>query len=173
MATQVQVHVQRDPVPCKCGIPEKGLEPTAQVMARLASDEMCMYLHTFNYYQNVVGPRSNMLSDLFQKQAVEITAIADKVGRHMRSLGYKVPILTELIRINRIHNPPEGAWPDENGMLEVLMTNHETIVRNICNDRKQVSDLGVKAIEDLLLEVERCHLQWAWQLRMNMQTIGK
>jgi hypothetical protein len=36
-----------------------------------------------------------------------------------------------------------------------------------------VSDLGVKTIEDLLLEVERCHLQWAWQLRIHMQTLGQ
>jgi len=78
----------------------------------------------------------------------------------MRSLGYKVPILTEIVRYNRLQNPPvrtqlltiattithrphlplllpskEGTWPDENGMLEVLMTNHENIIRHICNER--------------------------------------
>jgi hypothetical protein len=33
--------------------------------------------------------------------------------------------------------------------------------------------MGVKSIEDLLLEVERCHMQWAWELRMNMQSLEK
>jgi hypothetical protein len=123
-----------------------------------------MYLHTCNYHLNVVGPRSAMLCDLFKEQSVQINAMVDKVGRHIRAIGYKVPILTELIRINRLNNPPvhscvplllttllfsfanqrttlnasctqEGTWPDENGMLEVLLTNHETIIRNICNDR--------------------------------------
>merc|ERR1712070_1045468 len=143
MATQVQVQVQHEPIESKIGIPAKSLHPTAEILARLSSDQTCMYLHTFNYYLNVVGPR------------------------------YKMPILTEIVRYNRLQNPPEGTWPDENGMLEVLMTNHENIIRHICNERKQVSDLGVKTIEDLLLEVERCHLQWAWQLRIHMQTLGQ
>merc|ERR1712070_51426 len=173
MATQVQVQVQHEPIESKIGIPAKSLHPTAEILARLSSDQTCMYLHTFSYYLNVVGPRSKMLGDLFQRQALEIGVIVDKVGRHMRSLGYKVPILTEIVRYNRLQNPPEGTWPDENGMLEVLMTNHENIIRHICNERKQVSDLGVKTIEDLLLEVERCHLQWAWQLRIHMQTLGQ
>ncbi len=30
--------------------------------------------------------------------------------------------------------------------------------------------MGVKAVEDLILEVERCHMQWAWQLRTHIQT---
>merc|ERR1711974_272680 len=142
MATQVQVQVQHEPIQSKLGIPEKSLHPTAEIMARLSSDQTCLYLHTFNYYLNVVGPRSQMLSELFQKQALEIGVVVDKVGRHMRS-------------------------------LEVLMTNHENIIRHICNERKQVSDLGVKTIEDLLLEVERAHMQWAWQLRIHMQTLGQ
>lgn len=58
-----------------------------------------------------MGPRSQMLSDLFQKQALEIGVIVDKVGRHMRSLGYKVPILTEIVRYNRLQNPPVRTQP--------------------------------------------------------------
>jgi len=82
-------------------------------------------------------------------------------------------------------------------MVTNLLNNHETIIQHLCKDRyvedvvhvdghcsvcwcrrvdgtshhrERIKDLGVKAVEDLILEVERCHMQWAWELRTHIQT---
>ena len=40
MATQVQVQVQHEPIESKIGIPAKSLHPTAEILARLSSDQV-------------------------------------------------------------------------------------------------------------------------------------
>merc|ERR1711879_577471 len=149
---------------------EQVLSETAFILNTAASDEGILALRTTNYAYNVVDPRASMFCDLFKTQFKEQEILTDKIGRHIRGLGYKVPNLSEKLRFTRLDVPKEGEWPDCNTMVTNLLNNHETIIQSLCKDRERVKDLGVKAVEDLILEVERCHMQWAWQLRTHIQT---
>ena len=64
-----------------------------------------MALRTTNYAYNVVDPRASMFCDLFKTQFKEQEILADKIGRHIRGLGYKVPNLSEKLRFARIDVP--------------------------------------------------------------------
>ncbi len=64
-----------------------------------------MALRTKNYAYNVVDPRASMFCDLFKTQFKEQEILADKIGRHIRGLGYKVPNLSEKLRFARIDVP--------------------------------------------------------------------
>jgi hypothetical protein len=72
-------------------------------------------LRTHNYEYNVVSPRAKMLCDLFKEQAVQQQCLADKICRHIRSLGFKVPNLSEKLRMSRVdvpkvHNTHSLCW---------------------------------------------------------------
>jgi hypothetical protein len=62
-------------------------------------------LRTTNYAYNVVDPRAAMFIDLFKTQFKEQEVLADKIARHIRGLGYKVPNLSEKLRFTRIDVP--------------------------------------------------------------------
>ena len=64
-----------------------------------------MALRTTNYAYNVVDPRASMFCDLFNTQFKEQEIVADKIARHIRGLGYKVPNLSEKLRFARIDVP--------------------------------------------------------------------
>lgn len=112
---------------------------------------------TLNYKYNVVSPRAHQFCDLFSEQVKEMVCLEDKISRHMRALGFKVPNITEKMRVARIDLPKvlsfssqsvqfreadsqkkfmqEGDWPDLPTMLMALINNHETIVQHVCRDK--------------------------------------
>lgn len=148
------------------GITEQNLEGVIKTLSILLADEYVLYTKARNYHWNVVGMQFNDLHKFFQTLYEELNEYVDDVAERIRTLGGKsVATLKEFLELTRLKEHP-GEYPDAKTMLSNLLTDYETIIRNLRNDivtvGEKYQDLGTA---DFLTELMEKHEKTAWMLR--------
>jgi DNA-binding ferritin-like protein (oxidative damage protectant) len=152
------------------GIDDKNKEEVIKILTVLLADEYVLYTKVRNYHWNVVGIQFNDLHKFFESLYEELNEYIDEIAERIRSLGGKTTAtLTEFLKITRIKEHP-GEFPDAKKMIENLLTDYETIIRNLREDVVNVGDrfkdLGTA---DFLTELMVKHEKTAWMLRSFLQ----
>ena len=148
------------------GIDDKNREEVIKILTVLLTDEYVLYTKVRNYHWNVVGPQFNDLHKFFESLYEELNEYIDEIAERIRALGGKTTAtLTEFLKITRIKEHP-GEFPEPKKMIENLLSDYETIIRNIREDIVNVGDkfkdLGTA---DFLTELMVKHEKNAWMLR--------
>lgn len=116
------------------GLSDGNREAVVQVLNALLADEYLLYTKTRNYHWNVRGPQFNDLHRFFEKQYEELAEVVDEVAERARSLGgAALGTMTEFLQESRLEEAP-GQYPDASAMLASLLTDHETLIRQLRGD---------------------------------------
>lgn len=148
------------------GILERDLQAVAAILRTLLADEFVLYVKTRNFHWNVVGPQFSEYHALFQRQYEALDEIVDDLAERIRTLGQVSPAsLREFSAEARLKDVPGQTIPAES-MLELLLEDHESLIRalrkdlQICVDRYH--DAGTS---DFLTGLMEKHEKTAWMLR--------
>ena len=152
------------------GLGEKELFGSAEILNRLLSDEFLLYTKTRNYHWNVTGPRFHDLHKFFESLYEQLDEIMDNVAERVRYLGHWSFGTTEqFVKMARIKESV-GDIPNDNGMLQNLLDDHETIIRQLRKDIETVDEKYNDAgTSDFLTGIMETHEKIAWMLRSYLQ----
>lgn len=153
-------------VQANIGLSQEQRTGVAKILNTILADETALYQKTRNFHWNVRGPRFNDLHEFFEEHYTEIESIIDDVAERARSLGeFATGTLKELADLTRLTERP-GKYPPAEDMLGQLLVDHETIIRHLREDIKQVGeeyeDVGT---EDFLTGLMMTHEKKAWMIR--------
>jgi starvation-inducible DNA-binding protein len=152
------------------GIADEHRRSVAAILNALLADEYVLYTKTRNYHWNVVGPRFNDLHAFFQKQYEALDDVIDDVAERIRALGAPTAAtLAEFSKLTRLREHP-GEYPDADGMLAVLLADHETVIRQLRADVDACTEHKDVGTSDFLTGLMEQHEKTAWMLRSFVPT---
>ncbi|HEY3874729.1 MAG TPA: DNA starvation/stationary phase protection protein [Candidatus Kapabacteria bacterium] len=152
------------------GLTQKDREGVTRILNVLLSDEVLLYTKTRKYHWNVVGPSFMEMHKLLEAQYQELGEISDEVAERVRKLGgTAMGTMKEYLENTRLKENP-GRIPEAEGMLAVLLADHEHIVQSLRADIETVQnkyhDVGTT---DFLTGLLEKHEKTAWMLRSYLQ----
>lgn len=152
------------------GIPKESIEKIVNLLNADLSDEYVLLTKTKNYHWNVVDPRFNDLHKFLDEQYEKLSEIVDEVAERTRSIGAKsIGTLTEFLEQTRLSEQPR-EYPDANTMLENLLLDHESIIRQLREDLETCEQLGDIGTNDFLTGLMEEHEKMAWMLRSFLES---
>ncbi|PYM68819.1 MAG: DNA starvation/stationary phase protection protein [Candidatus Rokuibacteriota bacterium] len=148
------------------GIADKDRTGVVKILNALLADEYVLYTKTRNYHWNVVGPQFNDLHKFFGEQYEQLADFVDAVAERARQLsGHSVATLGEFMEATRLKEHP-GQYPAADEMLENLLGDHETIIRQLRADADTAaSKFHDAGTNDFLTGLMESHEKMAWMLR--------
>ena len=154
----------------KIGLEDESVEKIIRILNSTLADEYLLLTKTKNYHWNVVDPRFNDLHKFFDEQYGQISEIVDEVAERVRSIeGKTIATMTEFLQITRLKENP-SEYPNANTMLENLLNDHETIVRQLRKDLETCEQLGDAGTTDFLTGIMEEHEKMAWMLRSFLES---
>lgn len=158
------------PIELNIGIAQSDCKEVGALLNVLLADEYVLYTKTRNYHWNVVGPNFNELHRFLEQQYGELDESIDAIAERARSLGAKsVGTLADFLKLARLREHSEENL-DARQMLENLLCDHETIIRNLRKDvevcTQKLNDVGTA---DFLTGLMESHEKMAWMLRAFLQ----
>ena len=152
------------------GLDDGSVEKITGILNSTLADEYLLLTKTKNYHWNVVDPRFNDLHKFFDEQYGQISEIVDEVAERVRSIGGKtIATMTEFLQITRLKENP-SEYPSANTMLENLLNDHETIIRQLRKDLETCEQLGDAGTTDFLTGIMEEHEKMAWMLRSFLES---
>ncbi len=147
-------------------VTDKDRAGVVKILNALLADEYVLYTKTRNYHWNVVGSQFNDLHKFFAAQYEELDAFIDEVAERARTLdGHSVATLAEFQEATRLKEHP-GQYPSAEEMLDNLLADHETLIRQLRADSDAAAskyhDAGTNDFLTCLMEK---HEKMAWMLR--------
>lgn len=148
------------------GITQKKLDQSTSLLSVVLADEVTLYMKTRKFHWNVSGESFMELHKLFEAQYTELEKVIDEVAERINKLGANtIGTLKEFADLTKIKEAP-GKYPSQKEMLNELLSDHETLIREL---RKNV-DLCSEEIKDavtadFLTGLMEKHETIAWILR--------
>ncbi|MCL5875856.1 MAG: DNA starvation/stationary phase protection protein [Candidatus Dependentiae bacterium] len=150
------------------GITAENRQKIAEFLQKLLANEYVIYTKTLKYHWNVIGEFFGPLHTLFGEQYKELLSIIDEVAERIRALGFKsTGTLQEFLSNTQLKEVP-GKNPVYNDMIKDLLTDHETIIKQIRGSidiTTQTNDVGTNNFLSDLIEK---HEKIAWMLRAHL-----
>ena len=148
------------------GLSDEQRQGVVTILNTLLSDEYLLYTKTRNYHWNIFGPQFNDLHKFFEGHYEELEEVADAVAERARALGgFALGTMTEFVQRTRLREHPQ-EYPDARHMLSNLLTDHESLIRQLRADAEtcdeKFHDLGTN---DFLAGLMERHEKMAWMFR--------
>lgn len=150
------------------GITEANAAEICKLLNALLADEFTLYARTRNSHWNVTGPAFSVLHKFFEEQYAQLGEMMDEVAERVRMLGgIAAGNLDTIAGSTRL-----AAAREETGAMKMVMsllTDHETIIRNIRAEIPKVNDTYQDAgTADFLTGIMEAHEKMAWMLRAHL-----
>jgi starvation-inducible DNA-binding protein len=105
----------------------------------------------------------------FESQYEALDEILDEVAERIRSIGSRAPgSMAEFLRDTRLAES-DGKVAHASGIIEILLADHETVIRGIRADLDLVAKANDAGTEDFLVGLIEQHEKMAWMLRSHLQ----
>ena len=148
------------------GLSEEQRAGVVKILNAMLSDEYLLYTKTRNYHWNVTGPQFHHLHKFFEEQYTQLNEIVDELAERARALaGWSLGTLSEFSQHTRLKEHP-GRYPKSGAMIANLLTDHESIIRQLRCDLESCAgkyhDMGTN---DFLTGLLEQHEKMAWMLR--------
>jgi starvation-inducible DNA-binding protein len=148
------------------GLTDKNRLAIVALLNQHVADIYVLYTKTRNYHWNVVGMHFNDLHEFFEGQYEQLNDSIDEIAERARALdGVAVATLTEFVNMSRLKEEP-GKYPDAPTMLENLLADHESVIKNLRKDveltAEEYRDDGTS---DFLTGLMEQHEKMAWMIR--------
>jgi starvation-inducible DNA-binding protein len=154
-------------------IPNIGLPDATRgaIIARLntlLADEYLAYTRARNFHWHVSGPFFAPLHAFFQAEYEALDLMVDDIAERVRTLGgHAFGTLAEFARNARLTEGP-GDTPSASKMLELLLADHEAIVRSLRPDVRFCAESGDDGTADFLTALIEAHEKRAWMIRAQL-----
>jgi starvation-inducible DNA-binding protein len=149
------------------GLSEKHRQEIAEALSKVLADSYLVYLKMHNFHWNVTGPMFQTLHIMFMEQYTELWNALDLIAERIRALGHYAPgsykRYTELSSIQEEENVPKAHT-----MIQQLISDQETLIRNIRQAFIVANDANDQSSADLLTQRLDIHEKNAWMLRSLM-----
>lgn len=146
------------------GIDEKNRLVIADGLKRLLADSYTLYLQTHNFHWNVTGPQFRELHVMFEEHYTELAVAVDDIAERIRALNVFAPgtyrEFAELSSIKPVDNIPAAEE-----MVDILMRNHEQVVKTARDVLELAQDGNDESSASLVSDRMRIHEKTAWMLR--------
>jgi len=148
------------------GISEKNLKKSISLLEVTLADEMTLYTKTRKFHWNVSGDSFMELHKLFQSHYTETEEVIDEVAERISKFGGKtIGTMKEFGQLSRLKESP-GKYPSPKEMIKELLTDHESIIKNLRKDidecAENIKDAGTA---DFFTGIMEQHETTAWILR--------
>jgi|SRR5579872_977344 len=150
------------------GIDKTNRQAVSKRLNVLLSNEFVLYTKTLKYHWNVVGPHFGPLHKLFNDQYEMLLEIADSVAERVRALDFVAFGTLQEFASNTTLTENPGLNPDDMAMIRNLLTDHETIIREIRDDINFTQEAGDMGTNNFLYELIMKHEKMAWMLRAHL-----
>lgn len=149
----------------KIGVEEKNRAAVGKILNSTLADEYVIYVKTLNYHWNVLGMNFADLHAFFGKQYTEIACFVDMVAERIRALGLRpYSTMQEFLANSHLKEQP-GIVPTAKEMLQNLLDDHETLIRQMRADIDACAQLQDAGTNNFLSELIVKHEKMAWMLR--------
>jgi starvation-inducible DNA-binding protein len=147
------------------GISEQDRRTMAQHLEVLLANEYVLYTKTLKMHWNVEGKHFGALHEFFQNHYELLLKIVDDVAERIRALGFHATgTLTEFLKQTTLSEDP-GKNPPDLGMIEMLLHDHEEIIRQLRKDADIATELHDTGTNNFLAQLVETHEKMAWMLR--------
>ncbi len=152
------------------GIESKNRQAVSNILNRVLANEYVLLVKTKNFHWNVAGTHFSELHKFFDEQYGQIAGFVDDVAERSRSLGEKTAgSLTEFLKLTSLKEHP-GKHRESLSMVENLLNDHETIIRELRVDQEACSNKYKDAGTcDFLTGLMEEHEKMAWMLRSYLE----
>lgn len=153
----------------KTGLDAEARAATAEALNRVLADTYTLYLKTHAFHWNVAGPQFHTLHLLFEEQYRDLWAALDLIAERIRALGVAAPGSgSAMLDLTALEEASDAA-PAAETMVQILLEDHETLIRRAREALAAVEQAGDAASEDLLVQRLQTHEKFAWMLRSMTQ----
>jgi starvation-inducible DNA-binding protein len=140
-------------------------EAIGRMLNILLADEHVLYLKTRNFHWNVTGKHFNDLHAFFEGQYDEIEPLIDEIAERARMIGVTAAgSMTEFMKLARL-SEVEGTIRPDSEMIQLLLDDHETLIRYLRSELQKAEELGDMGTSDFLTTLMQKHEKMAWMLR--------
>lgn len=147
------------------GINEQDRKQIALLLNTLLANEFLLYTKTLKFHWNVKGPFFHDLHKLFDNQYKELFEIIDEIAERVQFLDFEaLGTLSEFEKHATLIETP-GQNPTAKGMIKELLSDYETIIRQIRVDAEKMLTYNDAGSNDFLLGIMQKHEKTAWILR--------
>lgn len=147
------------------GITEKNIASNVKHLTVVLSNAMILYVKTRKFHWNISGSSFMELHKLFENDYNDLEHNIDEIAERISKLGEK-PIGTMKDFLKHGSLKESDSNPSQKGMLEELLSDHETVVKElrkiITSIEAETDDVGTA---DFLTSLILDHESKAWVLR--------
>lgn len=150
------------------GLDEGALKQVYKLLNTTLSNLYLLTTKTKKMHWDVVGPQFMTLHKLWDEQYEQMAVSSDEVAERIRTLGgYPVATLQGFLENTELKESP-GQIPYATDAVEILLGDHETIVRSLRQAIGKCEDTDV-GTADFLTGLLQDHEKMAWMLRSFLQ----
>lgn len=146
------------------GINEVGRQAVADQLKVLLADTYTLYLQTHNFHWNVTGIRFRDLHLMFEEHYTELATAVDEIAERIRTLGIYAPGTYQAFAKLSAIQPVEDI-PTAEAMVEILLQNHEQVVKTCREALKAAQEADDESSASLISDRMVVHEKTAWMLR--------
>jgi starvation-inducible DNA-binding protein len=147
------------------GLSTEQLKTSTDILSTVLADEVTLYIKSRKFHWNVSGESFMELHKLFEHQYKEIEEVIDEVAERIGKLGsVTIGTMNQYAKLTRLKEWPD-EYPTRMKMIEELVEDHETIIKELREDIDQCDESGDAGTTDFLTGIMQEHETIAWTLR--------
>lgn len=131
------------------------------------ASEFSFYLKAHNFHWNVTGPRFTQLHQLFDTINSEVYESIDTFAEELRALQVFTPAALGKFNILTVVQD-EDSVPNENGMLQELLTDSDTMAELFKLLFVMAEEAGDHGLSNFLADRQDAHKKHSWMLRSTL-----
>lgn len=136
-------------------------------LSHLLADTYLLYLKTQNFHWNVSGLNFPSYHLLFEGQYEALADAIDVLAERIRALKAPTPAsFADFLRLTSLKEVRSKL--DAKAMLQTLLSDHETIGKNLTNLFTLADQAGDEVTLDLFIQRKTEHDKTAWMLRSTL-----
>lgn len=146
------------------GLTDEQKKQSALILNHILSDEFLLYTKARNYHWNVEGSNFMEMHSFYQKMYEEWEEVIDEVAERIRMLGhYAEGRMKDFLQLTNLLE--EDYSNNQKTQLETLLSDHETIIRQLRKNVEEFEKLNDQGNMDFATGLLEKHEKWAWFVR--------
>jgi starvation-inducible DNA-binding protein len=152
--------------PINIGLTDEQRTGVIDLLNRDLADAYLLLVKTKKFHWDIVGPQFLTLHKLWEEHYNILTENIDACAERVRTLGgYPIGTMKGFLEVTSLSEHP-GDVPMATGMVDLLVDDHEQVIRNLRGHIDECSDeFGDQGTADFLTGLMEQHEQIAWMLR--------
>lgn len=148
------------------GLTDENRQEVISLLNHALADAYLLIIKTKKYHWDIIGPQFMTLHKLWEGHYEALSGYIDEYAERVRMLGgYPVGTAQEFLDLTSISEHPKDL-PTSTQMVQRLVMDHETIVRNL---RESIDACSEKyhdeGTADFFTGMMKAHEKMAWMLR--------